>query len=99
MRGSTASNTRARRATTSTAWTCTTERAGRREGARVGPACTAGPLAARVPDRLQLVVGPQPPYGLAHLVGLRDPDPAHLQTALGLLRQLDCPLRELRSGA
>ena len=25
-------------------------------------------------DRLQLVVGPQPPHRLAHLVGLRDPD-------------------------
>ena len=48
-------------------------------------------------DRLQLVVGRIPPHRLAHLVGLRDPDPAHLPLAVGLRRKLDRALRELRS--
>ncbi len=40
-------------------------------------------------DRVQLVVGEEPPYRLAHLVGDRDPDAADLPPAVGLRRQLD----------
>ena len=44
---------------------------GRRiEAAGLGPADPAGPLAAGRPDRVQLVVGREPPHRLAHLVGL-----------------------------
>ena len=64
---------------------------------RLGPAGPAGPLAARRADRVQLVVGPQPPHRLAHLVGLRDPDPADLPPAVGLRRKLDRALRQLRA--
>ena len=49
---------------------------GRIKQPRLGPAGPARPLAARRPDRVQLVVGRQSPHRLAHLVGLRDPDPA-----------------------
>src|SRR6476469_9323791 len=86
----------ARPATTSIGRRCTTEP---RDPAGLGPANPAGSLAARRSDRLQLVVGAQPPHRLAHLVGVRDPDLADLPLALGLGRQLDGAFRKLRAGS
>src|SRR3954454_19817592 len=89
----------ARRVTTNIAWTCTTDRGSRgfrRGAAGVGLAGAARPLVACRPDRLQLVVGPQPSHRRAYLVGLRDPYTADLPLAVGLRRQLDGALVELR---
>ena len=59
----------ARPATTNIVRRCTTERASARSS-RSGTCRSGCPLAARRPDRVQLVVGPEPPHRLAHLVGL-----------------------------
>jgi len=92
------SEARAKHATTNIGRRCTTELAGRAEAAGLGPSCKAGPLAAAVSDRVQLVVGSQPPHRLAHLVRLRDPDPAHFPTSLGLCRKLDRALLQFCPG-
>src|SRR6185369_5804698 len=81
--------TPARRATTNTGRRCTTEAAG------LGPTDARRPLAACRADHFQLVVGPPPPYRLAHLVGHRDPDAAALSAHVGLRRKLDGALVEL----
>src|SRR6185312_1678523 len=92
MRASPRWAARARRATTNIA------RRKAAEAGRLGPAGPSFPLAARRPDRLQLVDGPPSPYRLAHLVGLRDPDFADLPDPVGVRRKLDRAVCELRSG-
>src|SRR4051795_8779715 len=84
----------ARRATTNTGRRCTTECGA---AAGLGPPRPARPLATRRTDRLQLVVGEEPPHRLAHLVGLRDPDAAGLPLAVGPRRKLDGSLLKLRA--
>ena len=85
----------AKRATINIVRRCTTERARPHRAAAVGPSGPAGPLAPGRPDRVQLVVGPQSPHRLAHLVGLRDPDPASVPPDVGRGRKLDRALLEL----
>ena len=75
---------------------CTTERAGRKQPVWDLPVRLVHWLLAGA-DRVQLVVGPQPPHRLAHLVGLRDPDPAALPPAVGRCRKLDRALRRASS--
>src|SRR6185312_9212903 len=93
MRASPRSAARARRATTNIA------RRKAAEAGRLGPAGPPFPLAARRPDRVQLVDRPPPPYGLAHLVGVRDPDLADLPNPVGVRGKLDRAVCELRSGS
>src|SRR6185503_16759017 len=88
----------ARRAMIPTAARCATDRAADDQEACLGPADAPCPLAAGGTDPVQLVVGGKWEARLAHLVGHRDPDPATVPATVGLCRQFDSAVRELRPG-